>query len=169
MDCKQPISWSVEPLNEVIWPSRRSLSTQRAQLRQGPHPREVVGGHRQGQKLVDLDLAQAAGQRGHRIDLAVQLRLGVALGRVRGIALRLATPVLGRAAIALSDLAPHAFVAGPGLDERAVHAEVLGRQQSTLVGPIHRGDEQPGDRIVLDEAVVVLAEDRMVPPTVLDT
>lgn len=35
-------------------PSRSSLRTLRAQLRQGPQPREVVGRHRQRQKLVDL-------------------------------------------------------------------------------------------------------------------
>ena len=34
--------------------SRRSLRALRAQLHQGPQSREVVGGHRQGQKLVDL-------------------------------------------------------------------------------------------------------------------
>ena len=76
----------------------------------------------------------------------------------------------------LSDLAmeealhdvPHALMAGPGLDERAVNAEVLARQEPSLVGHLHRLVEQLGDRIVLDEPVSVLAEDGVVPHRVLD-
>jgi hypothetical protein len=33
-------------------------------------------------------------------------------------------------------LAPHALVAGPGLDDRVVHAEVLARQQHALLSAI---------------------------------
>ena len=268
--------------------SRRSLGAPRAHLRQGPQPREVVGGHRQSQKLVDLDqslhhhladradelapaealldalslaladlVARVAGgapidgaaaaaldvlchvrrdvdraarldeapgvvglvrahcdafarprnigqhlrshvslscsvrgtglyvhdqamavvgqhmtqvtrQRRRRLALAVQPRLGVARGFVRIVAARLTVPVLGRAVAVRSVLAPHALVAGPGLDERAVDAEVLTRQQSTLVGHFHGSIEEFGDRVVLDEAVAVLAEDRVVPHSVLD-
>jgi hypothetical protein len=38
-------------------------------------------------------------------------------------------PVLGRPLVVRAVLAPHALVAGPGMDECAVHAEVLARQQ----------------------------------------
>jgi len=56
----------------------------------------------------------------------------------------------------------------PGLDQRAVHAEVLARQQSALLGHLHRRVEQLGHRVVLDEPVAVLAEHRVVPHAVLD-
>jgi len=54
------------------------------------------------------------------------------------------------------------------LDERAVHAEVLARQQPALLGHLHRGVEQFGDGVMLDQPVAVLAEHRVVPNRVLD-
>lgn len=62
-------------------PSRRSLGALRAQLRQGAQPCEIVGGHCQGQKVVDLvqslhhHLADRADERHMRrgVDLAARL------------------------------------------------------------------------------------------------
>jgi hypothetical protein len=72
-------------------------------------------------------------------------------------------PILARTAVVRTVLAPQALVAGPRLDERAVDAEVLTRQQAALVGHLDDGVEQLRDHIVLDEAVAVLAEYRVVP------
>lgn len=122
----------------------------------------------QAMSVVGEHMAQVAGQRGRRVALAVQLRFGVGLGRMRVVAARLAAPVLGRVPLVGAVLAPQALVAGPGLDERAVDAEVLAREQPALVGHLHGGVEQLGDRVMLDEAVSVLAEDRVVPHGVFD-
>lgn len=74
----------------------------------------------------------------------------------------------GWAGVVGAVLAPHALVAGPGLDEGAVHTEVLAREQPPPLGHLHRRVEQLRDRIVLDQPVTVLAEDRVVPDGVLD-
>ena len=121
----------------------------------------------QAMAVVRQHVAQVARQCRRSMALAVQPRFGVALGFVGGVAARLAVPVLGRASFVRAVLAPHAFVAGPGLDERAVHAEVLARQQPALFGHLHRRVEQFGDRVVLDESVAVFAEHQVVPQGVL--
>ncbi len=77
--------------------------------------------------VVGQHMTQVAGQRRGRVALAVQLGLGIARGRVRVVASRFAAPILGPATIVGTVLAPQALVAGPGLDERAVHADLAGR------------------------------------------
>jgi len=54
--------------------------------------------------VVRQDMAQVAGQRGRRVALAVQPRLGVGRGLVRVVAARLSAPVLWRAPIVRSVL-----------------------------------------------------------------
>ena len=49
-------------------------------------------------------------------------------------------------------------MAGPGLDQGAVDAEVLARGQPAPVGHRHRRIEQLGAGVVPDEPVAVLAE-----------
>lgn len=53
-------------------------------------------------------------------------------------------------------LAPHAHVAGPSPDERAIHVEILRRVQASLADHLHRCAKQFDDRAALDQPVAVL-------------
>ena len=87
---------------------------------------------------------------------------------MRFVAARLTAPVLERPIVVEAVLTPHALVAGPGLDERAVDTEVLAREQSALAGHLHRGVEQFRHRFVLDQPIAVLAEHQVVPHHLID-
>ena len=50
-------------------------------------------------------------------------------------------------------------MARPGLDQGAVHAEVLVRQPALAIGRLHDQAEQLDDRVVFDQAFTVLGED----------
>ena len=65
---------------------------------------------------------------------------------------------VGVAVIVRAVFAHEALVARPGLDQGAVHAEVLAREQFLLLGLLHDLVEELDDRIVLDQAFAVLAE-----------
>jgi hypothetical protein len=134
------------------------------------HAVGLAGAHvdHQAVAVVAEYIARVARQRGRCIALAVQPRLVVRARFVRLVDARLAAPVLRRAVVVRAILAPHALVARPSLDQRAVNAEVLARQQPALLGHVHRGVEQFGHRLVLDQPVAVLAEHRVVPHRVVD-
>jgi hypothetical protein len=70
-------------------------------------------------------------------------------------------PRVGRRAGAV--LRPEALRAGPGLQQRAVHREVLAREQRTHLGPgQHSGQEARGD-LARQQPVAVLGEGGGVP------
>ena len=99
-------------------------------------------------------VAQLAG----RLALAVQLRIGIGLRLVRLVAASLPLEVPTTAGIVVTVLAHEALVSGPGLDQRAVDAEVLTRQQVPGLGRLQHFAEERDHRVVLDQALAVLAE-----------
>ena len=97
---------------------------------------------------------------------AVQPRIGVGAGLVRVVTASLAFEVGTEIVIAvvvaivvLATLAYKALVAGPGLNQRAVDAEVLAREPTLVVGGLDDQTEQLDDRVVGDQAFAVLCED----------
>jgi transposase-like protein len=100
------------------------------------------------------------------VALATEPGIAVGLRLVGVVAAPLPPEVLGRAAtfsVLAVALGRKALVPGPGLDERAVHAEVLTREQVALVRDRHHLVEGQDDRIVLDQALAVPAEYRRHP------
>jgi hypothetical protein len=83
-------------------------------------PRCWLAREHQAMALVRHYVAQVAGQCRRCTALAVQTRLRIAVGFVRGVAAGSPCQSSGRVAIVRSVLVPHALVAGPGLDQRAV-------------------------------------------------
>jgi hypothetical protein len=67
---------------------------------------------------------------------------------------------VGASSSSLPSFAHKALVARPGLDEGAVHAEVLAREPVVLVGNGQHLVEQFDDRVVRNQAFTVLGEDR---------
>jgi hypothetical protein len=57
---------------------------------------------------------------------------------------------------------------GPGLDQAAVDAEVLARQQPAHPGPVEQRGEKPGGNIAFEQPVAVLREGRVVPHRIVD-
>ena len=137
-------------------PFGRAVTQARAHV--DHQPMAVVGEH----------MAQVARQRRSGMALAVKPRVRVARRLMRRVAARLAAPILGGAVVVRAVTTPQALVTRPGLDQRAVHTEVLAREQSSRIGHLHRGVEQVGGHVVFEESVAVLAEHRVVPHRVLD-
>lgn len=101
--------------------------------------------------------AQFAG----RLAFAVQAGIGVCAGLVRFVAVRLVSVVTAVAAVICFVVFGHkAYVTSPGLDQGAVHAEVFAAEQLTFIGLRHDLVEQFDHRIMRNESLAVLAEDR---------
>jgi len=80
---------------------------------------------------------------------------------VRFVAAPLVSEVTAVAAVIVLAVFGHkAFVASPGLDQGAVHAEVFAAEQLTLIGLRHDLVEQFEHRIMRNEPLAVFAEDR---------
>ena len=101
---------------------------------------------------------------------ARQPRLGVG-GRLMGIVAALLAMkvnrgiagVIRRLLTTIPVLALEAFVAGPGLDQRAVDREVLARQQRAHLWQVqHRGHELARN-IAVEQPVPILAEHSRIP------
>ncbi len=110
--------------------------------------------HGQAVPVVGQDVSQVTRQRRRRIALAVQLRVRIAGRRVSLVAALLAAEILRRLVPVAAVLAPAALLARPSLDQRAVNAEVLARQQSALLRHLHRGIQQQSHH----QPLAVLAE-----------
>lgn len=102
------------------------------------------------------------------VALAVQARVGIGFGLVGVVAALFAFEV---AAVTVAPvvviLAHEALVASPGLDQRAVHAEVLAREPFFLVRDGLHFVEEFDDGIVLDQAFAVFGEDRGHPHSIV--
>ena len=104
--------------------------------------------------------------------LAVEPGIGVGGRGVGLVAARLAMEVLLAVATRVGRwggavLRPEALGAGPGFQQRAVHREMLGREQRLDLGLCqHRGQELQS-HVALQQAVAVLGEGRGVPYRVI--
>jgi hypothetical protein len=86
------------------------------------------------------------------------------------IAAPLAPEVPGDAAaisVLVLVLGHKALMAGPGLHERAVYAEMQAREQAMLLRDRHHLVGEPDDRVVVDQAFAVIAEHRRHPHSVV--
>lgn len=86
--------------------------------------------------------------------LTAPVRIGVASRWIFGWA----RPILGL----------EALLAGPRLDQRAVHREVLVAEQLALLGKVQHFAKQRLDHRVLDEPIAVLGEGGVIPDRIVD-
>ena len=70
--------------------------------------------------------------------------------------------------LARAVLGPEALHRGPGLDQRAVDAEVLGRHQAPDLGIGQHLGQEPGRDVAGEQPVAVLGEGGLVPGRVVD-
>lgn len=99
--------------------------------------------------------AQAAGV----VALAVQPCIGIGARDMRVVAAAFVSEVAVVRGVVAAVFAHKAFVPSPGLDEGAVYAEVLAREQAFALGLRQHLIEQLDHRVVRDQAFAVLAED----------
>ena len=94
------------------------------------------------------------------VALAVQPRVGICLGFMRFVAALLAFEIPAITVGVIVVLGHKTLVPGPGLDERAIDAEVLARQQVPLLSDCHHFVEELDDGVMLDEPLAILGEHR---------
>lgn len=95
--------------------------------------------HAQPVAVVHARVQSKAQIRGAALAFAQQLRLGISLARVRVVAALLAfevTPAVAVAGLLGYVLRTEALHAGPGVDKRSVHAEVLDTGPATFAREI---------------------------------
>ena len=107
------------------------------------------------------------------LSLAKQLRLRVRRGDMGLVRALLPVPVdpgvSSRARRPVRAVASaHALDRRPGLDQRAIDAEVLVREQLRLVGLAHHAPQQLSGHLRLDQPVAVLGEARVIPDRLID-
>ena len=123
--------------------------------------------------VLHQHVADEAELRLHAGALAVEPRVGVGgrgVGLVRpplAAEVAVAVPPAGRR-LAGAVLRPEALHAGPGLDQRAVDAEVLARQQPPHLRPVEQRRQELGRDVALEQPVAVLGEGRVVPDRIVD-
>ena len=119
-------------------------------------------------------MAQVRGYRRRLRRLRRQSRVGIRIAPVRVVAALRALEVHFRITAASARgrrrtvLGHHASVRRPGADQRAIHREVLSREQSRLARPIQHPLEQLPHHLVLDQPVAVLAVGRVIPRRALE-
>lgn len=190
---RSPCHWS--PVSAKLRPRRRISADLRR--RQHCTKRDLavraIGGLARvsDHGLGGLTFGVAIGLRHHRVDdetmavvrqrvaheaqlaacvLAFSIELRVRVGRrlMRLVAALLALEVAAAGVVVFSVLALEALVPGPRLDQRPVDAEVLARQPALLLCGAQHLIEELDDRVVLDQALAVLREDRGHPYRVID-
>lgn len=112
--------------------------------------------------IVGQHMTEIARQRRCNIALLVQAAFTVALRLVCFIATRFAVPVARRAIIVPAVFTPDALVTGPRMNQGAVHANMLARQQAALMCRFYRRIEQVSHRIELDQPIPFFSEYRVI-------
>ncbi|CAD6563264.1 hypothetical protein LMG24235_08506 [Paraburkholderia sabiae] len=105
-----------------------------------------------------------------RLAFAIEPRIGIGPRLMRLVAALATFEVVRAAAVVVlivTVLAHEALVSRPRLDQRAVDAEVFAREQILLLSYGHYFVEEFDDRIVLDQSLAILREDRGHPHLVI--
>lgn len=92
------------------------------------------------------------------VAFAVKPSIGIGAGLVRVIAAAFAFEVAAVAAIVTAVFTTEAFVTSPSLDECAVNAEVLAREQAFVLGLLQHEIEELDDGVMLDQTFPILGK-----------
>ena len=126
-----------------------------------------MGDHGRGNQSVAVlhqRMAQVAQLRFLAIALLVQPRIGIRRGLVRLVAALLAMEV-GPITVSGIILGAETLLRGPGLDQRAIHSEVLVRHKLLRL-PVHFGEE-PLRYLGGQQTVAVLRKHRVIPHCII--
>jgi len=125
--------------------------------------------HHQAVAVLHQDMAQVRQLGGLAPALVLQPRLRIRRGLMSLVRTGLPMKIYCRVAgivgwLRRRRLCPaEALLAGPGLDQRAVHGEVLARQQTLLAGLLQHPGEEGLGHLSFQQAVPILGKDRRHP------